>query len=149
VIICTHNPRRDYLRRVLDALRNQSLSKDRWELLLVDNASEKALTDEWDLKWHPHARHVREARLGLTFARVCGFRESVGETIVYVDDDNVLDSNYLGYARQALTEDASLGVCGGKVIGEFEKSPPEWFDRITVGLAFSDQGPDAKYFSWI
>ena len=149
VIICTHNPRRDYLRRVLDALRNQSLSKDRWELLLVDNASQKALAEEWDLTWHPHARHVREARLGLTFARVRGFRESIGEIIVYVDDDNVLDSNYLRYAQQVLAEDASLGACGGKVIGEFETSPPEWFGRISVSLACCDLGPEAKYFSWI
>src|SRR5262245_18870421 len=119
VIICTHNPRGDYLRRVLEALRNQSLSKDRWELLLVDNASQKVLAEEWDLTWHPHGRHVRESRVGLTFARVRGFRESTGEIIVYVDDDNILESNYLQYAQQVLVEDASLGVCGGKVIAEF------------------------------
>jgi glycosyltransferase involved in cell wall biosynthesis len=149
VIICTHNPRRDYLRRVLDALRNQSLSKDLWELILVDNASQKALAEEWDLTWHPHARHVRETRLGLTFARVRGFRESIGKIIVYVDDDNVLDSNYLQCAQQVLAEDPSLGACGGKVIGEFETSLPKWFSRISVSLACCDQGPEAKYFSWI
>ena len=119
VIICTYNPRRDYLQRVLDSLRDQSFSKDRWELLLVDNGSQKVLAEDWDLTWHPNARHIREARLGLTFARVRGFRESIGKIIVYVDDDNVLESNYLRYARQVLTEDPSLGACGGKLIGEF------------------------------
>jgi hypothetical protein len=29
-----------------------SLSKDRWELILVDNASQKTLEDEWNLTWH-------------------------------------------------------------------------------------------------
>jgi glycosyltransferase involved in cell wall biosynthesis len=148
VIICTHNPRRDYLRRVLDALRNQSFSKDRWELLLVDNASQKALAEEWDLTWHPHARHIREDRLGVAFARVRGFHESIGQIIVYVDDDNILDSDYLRYAQQLLAEDASLGACGGKLIGKFESPPPEWFGRITVSLACHDLGPEAKYFSW-
>jgi glycosyltransferase involved in cell wall biosynthesis len=149
VIICAHNPRAEYLSRVLDALRSQSLSKDCWELLLVDNASQKKLAEEWDLFWHPHARHVREDRLGLSFARVRGFHESIGEIIVYVDDDNVLDSNYLRFAQQAMAEDASLGACGGRVLAEYEASPPEWFGRITVSLAGCDLGPEAKYFSWI
>jgi len=149
VIICSHNPRRDYLRRVLDALRDQSLSKDLWELLLVDNASHKRLAEEWDLSWHAHARHVREDRLGLSFARVRGYHESTGDIIVYVDDDNVLDSNYLRFAQQALAEDTSLGACGGRVTGEYEAQPPEWFGRTTVSLACCDLGSEAKYFSWI
>src|SRR6266702_777295 len=69
VIICTHNPRQEYLRRVLDALRNQSLSKDHWELLLVDNASEMCLSGECDLSWHPNGRHRLEGELGLASAR--------------------------------------------------------------------------------
>jgi glycosyltransferase involved in cell wall biosynthesis len=149
VIICSHNPRRDYLRRVLDALRDQSLSKDCWQLLLVDNASERRLADEWDLSWHPHAHHVREDRLGVAFARVRGFHESLGDIIIYVDDDNVLDPNYLRFAQQAMAEDASLGACGGKVIAEYEAPPPAWFGRISVSLACCDYGPAAKYFSWI
>ena len=40
VIICCHNPRRDYLARVLEALKAQTLSTNNWELLVVDNASE-------------------------------------------------------------------------------------------------------------
>ena len=35
VIICTHNPRSDYLRRVLKALSEQTLLKERWEMLLI------------------------------------------------------------------------------------------------------------------
>lgn len=43
VVICTHNPREDYLRRTLEALRIQTLAKERWELLLIDNASKQPL----------------------------------------------------------------------------------------------------------
>ena len=43
VIIPTHNPRMDYLARVLEALRGQTLSKDLWELVIVDNGSREAL----------------------------------------------------------------------------------------------------------
>lgn len=39
VVIPTHNPRMDYLRRVLDALRAQTLGQSAWELVVVDNGS--------------------------------------------------------------------------------------------------------------
>jgi len=42
-IICTHNPRPHYLRRVLEALNRQTLDKADWELLLIDNASRQPL----------------------------------------------------------------------------------------------------------
>ncbi len=43
VVISTHNPRMDYLARVLDALRQQTLAKDVWELVIIDNGSREAL----------------------------------------------------------------------------------------------------------
>src|SRR5258708_24159047 len=49
VIICAHNPRPQYLRRVLEALRSQTLPKQEWELLLIDNLSSIPLMPNWDL----------------------------------------------------------------------------------------------------
>src|ERR1700722_2249773 len=95
VIICSHNPRENYLRRVLDALRAQTLPAQEWELLLVDNASTEPLAGRFDLSWHPNARHVREEKTGLTPARLRGIAEANGELLVFVDDDNVLRSDYL------------------------------------------------------
>ena len=95
VIICTHNPRPDYLDRALAALRQQTLPKDHWELLVIDNASDRVLASEWDLSWHPQARHIREDELGLTPARLRGIAEAGGDVFVFVDDDNLLHQNYL------------------------------------------------------
>jgi len=69
IVICTHNPKKDFIERVLRALEKQTLSKDLWELLLVDNASDRLLSQEINLDWHPQARHIREEKLGLTSAR--------------------------------------------------------------------------------
>lgn len=124
VIICTFNPRPDYLRRVLDALHEQTLSPEHWELLLVDNASAKPLSSDWDLSWHPRARHVREDELGLTPARLRGIRESVGDVLVFVDDDNVLAADYLQTAVDLLAEHSFLGVIGAGVLEpEFAVEP--------------------------
>ena len=39
VVICTYNPRMDYLERVLEGLSKQSLPVRQWELVVIDNAS--------------------------------------------------------------------------------------------------------------
>ena len=127
VIICTHNPRRDYLQRTLAALKSQTLPLAQWELLLIDNASAIALADEWDLSWHPRARHLCEQELGLTPARLRGIRESNGGLLVFVDDDNVLAADYLANAAELFTKRAELGVASGRLLPEFETPPPDWF----------------------
>ena len=125
VIICTHNPQRDYLRRVLDALYAQTLPKEEWELLLIDNASDTPLADTWVLSGNPQARHIREDELGLTPARLRGIRESCGDLLVYVDDDNILAPDYLQTARALLMEHPHLGVIGAGIMEpEFEVQPP-------------------------
>ena len=124
VILCTHNPRRDYLRRTLDSLRTQTLPPERWEFLLVDNASKARLADDWDLAWHPGARHVREEELGLIPARLRGIREARGELLVFVDDDNVVSPHYLEKAEQLLADHPFLGAFGsGALEPEFEVTP--------------------------
>ena len=126
VILCTHNPRGHYLRRTLDSLRAQTLPQERWEFLLVDNASEASLAGEWDLAWHPGARHVREEELGLIAARLRGIREASGELLVFVDDDNVVSPDYLQKAQEIGANYPFLGVFGaGALNPEFEATPDQ------------------------
>ncbi len=127
LIICTHNPRPDYLRRTLDALKAQTLPREQWELLLIDNASDESLANVWDLSWHPRACHIHERELGLTSARLRGIRESKGELLVFVDDDNVLRHDYLSTAAELFTKRGDLGVASGRLLPEYETPPPEWF----------------------
>ena len=136
VIICSHNPRAPYLRRVLEALREQTLAPEHWELLLVDNASREPLASAYDLSWHPNGRHLVESELGLAPARRRGMRESTAEIFVFVDDDNVLDTNYLMEARKIGQDWPALGVWGGgAIIGEFEVPPPDHVKRYLPYLA--------------
>ena len=130
VIVCTHNPRRDYFRRVLDALRTQTLPKEQWELLLIDNASKEPLAGHWDLSWHPHARHIREDELGLTPVRLRGIREATAEVLVFVDDDNVLSADYLSSALKLTLSHGWVGAFGGNIVGEFEAEPESWAEKV-------------------
>ena len=124
VIICSHNPRADYLSRTLASLRRQSLCTGQWELLLVDNASAAPLRDRFDLSWHPAGRHVREDTVGLTAARCRGIRDAKGELLIFVDDDNVLAEDYLERASSVWRRHPELGAWGaGRIQPEFEAAP--------------------------
>jgi glycosyltransferase involved in cell wall biosynthesis len=130
VIICAYNPRPDYLRRVLDALKAQILPPQQWELLLIDNASKEPLALTWDLSWHPNARHIREDEIGLTAARLRGIEKSAGELLVFVDDDNVLAHDYLSNALSLSVSHNCVGAFGGNIVGEFETKPESWVNTM-------------------
>lgn len=126
VVVCTHNPHEERLGRVMESLREQTLGRGEWELLLIDNASKERLSGRVDLSWHPAGRHIVEEELGLTPARLRGIAESRGELLVWVDDDNVLNRNYLEEAWRVGERHPRLGVWGGNLTGEFEGGLPEW-----------------------
>ncbi|MBW4418226.1 MAG: glycosyltransferase family 2 protein [Myxacorys californica WJT36-NPBG1] len=138
VITCTHNPRRHYLDRVLNALKDQTLSTEHWELLIIDNASDRSLNAEIDLSWHPKARCLREEQLGLTPARLRGIREAEAEILIFVDDDNVLNSDYLEIALQISKNFPFVGAWGGQTQGEFEVPPPDWAQPYLILLAIRE-----------
>src|SRR3954454_25232390 len=94
VIVCSRNPKLDYLCRTLEALRAQTLSKDYWELLLVDNASKPALAPLLDISWHPNGRYITEGKVGVVAAYRRGINEASGALLVFVDDDNLLEQSY-------------------------------------------------------
>jgi glycosyltransferase involved in cell wall biosynthesis len=126
VIICAHNPRFESLEKVLAVLKSQTMPLEQWELLLIDNASDQLLSEQISLSWHPNARYIREEELGLTPARICGIKESKTEALIFVDDDNVLDLDYLEVALRIAKEFPFLGAWGGQIRPEFEALPPDW-----------------------
>jgi glycosyltransferase involved in cell wall biosynthesis len=136
VIICAHDPRPEYFKRVLAAVREQSLPKDSWELIVVDNVSAVPLADNWDLSWHPRGRHVVESELGISAARRCAIKESTSDLLVFVDDDNVLDPAYIARAVEIKGRWPQLGTFGsGTIIPEFEVQPAEYLEPLLPALA--------------
>lgn len=134
VAICTHNPRMDYLSRVLNALRSQTFPLGEWNLLIIDNASTKPVSECIDISWHPQSRIVVESELGIAKARIRAIKESSADLLIFFDDDNVMAEDYLQRCSQLFAERADLGAVSGCLMPEYEVPPPEWF---------------APYESWI
>jgi glycosyltransferase involved in cell wall biosynthesis len=129
--------------RVLAALEAQTLPRNHWELIFVDNASAERLDGRLDLRWHPAGRVVRENDLGLTPARLRAIRESRGDVLIFVDDDNVLAPDYLATATDVARTHSFLGAWSGHVTGEFEVPPPEWTRRYWGNLVIREVTRDA------
>jgi glycosyltransferase involved in cell wall biosynthesis len=142
VITCSHNPLPDYLTLVLNALKRQTLDQRRWEYLLVDNSSADPLEGRVDLRWHSNARHIREEKLGLTHARLRGIREAAGNILVFVDDDNVLDADYLEQVVHVADEWPRLGAWGGQTRPGFESEPPAWTKQYWSRLVIREFDSD-------
>lgn len=149
-ILCTHDPRQDFLARTLDGLRAQDLPAAKWELIVVDNGSAVPVVSRCDLSWHPAARVVAEPELGLTAARVRGIVEARGEVFVWIDDDNVLAPDYLARCLAIAGEWPQLGVWGcGNFTPEWESTPaPElapYLSYLAVNRAPRDRWSNQLY----
>jgi len=147
VILPTRCPHPERLRRTLEGLARQTLPPDQWELIVVDNGSDPPV----DLGGTPaardsvNARVIREAKIGLTAARLAGMRAAVGEILVFVDDDNVLAPGYLEAAARRFAERPTLAAAGGPVVPEWEVAPPAWTRDYHGLLALRDLGPAVRF----
>lgn len=146
VIIPSFNPDPGRLSETLNGLRLQSLEHSQWELILIDNNS--TLPIEADLTWHPHARMVSENRQGLTYARLKGFKVAKGDIIVMVDDDNILDKDYLHYLTVLFAANPRIGTAGGKLVPRFASKPPQWLKPFYGNLALRDLGNSIIISEW-
>lgn len=116
------------LKRVWTALNQQTLPQDQWEYVLVDNASEPELSRRFSVSWHPAGRCVKEERMGLTWARLRGISEARGEILLFVDDDCILNPDYLAHALSIFQRNDFMGAVGGYGQAEYMRPPPAWMN---------------------
>lgn len=116
VIICCYNSH-DIIDTTLLYLENQSgLNFINYEVVIVDNAStdstyERVINYKSDTSLNINL--VSEPNSGLMNARLKGIKSSLGRYIVFVDDDNWLDTNYLSNVVSIFNENAKISILGG------------------------------------
>ncbi len=130
ILLCTFN-RAKLLKLLMEELINQVKAQNRndIEILLIDNNS----TDKTKETINEYKKNCScltyafEQKQGLAIARNTGIKLSKGQIIVFIDDDIILEKNWL---REILTslEKYPYKAFGGKVIPQWEKEKPAWIN---------------------
>lgn len=134
IVVCTHN-HADRLAAVLRALAAQDAGPAAFETIVVNN---RCTDDTSSVAAAAGAREVVEPIPGQVHARVRGVRESAGEWIAFVDDDNLLAPTWVDAALRFIGAHPDCGAFGGAVTLEYEAPPPPAVARRAYAYAATD-----------
>ena len=76
-------------------------------------------------------RMVTETEQGLSAARNCGIRASVGDIVAIVDDDETLESSYIESYIEFFDSFPTAMAAGGAVRAVYEGRRPRWMSHYT------------------
>lgn len=151
VIICTYN-REKYIYNVLKSLANNTLPHNCFEIILVDNncvdnthgECDRFALDFPDVRF----RYFVETNQGLSHARNRGIKESTGDILVYVDDDALVNNEYLRTYYDFFNQYPDIDAAGGPIIPKYETEEPSWMSHFTRSLitGYKYLGDKAKEF---
>jgi len=127
VAICTRNRARA-LDRTLASLTALTLPASmQWELLVVDNGShDDTATSLRTYAGRLPVRMLAESRIGLSYARNRAIAEARGVYIVWIDDDVIVDPDWLRAYAEAFRAWPDAAFFGGPIVPAFEGTPPRW-----------------------
>jgi glycosyltransferase involved in cell wall biosynthesis len=153
VCICTHNGA-SRLPAVLEALARQTADPDRWELLVIDNASAddtvSVTTAFLEQHFGKRGRVIPESRLGQSFARSRAAMEAGHEIVSFLDDDNVAADDFVEMVLSAFERYPRAGAIGGQVLPEWQKAPTPLAESVAgYALAICEMGDRPFVHEWI
>lgn len=143
VVICTYN-NANLLERTLAALSCQQVPEDiDWSVLVVDNNctdDTPELVERFRQNGLLKVRRVVEPRQGLTWARRCGVQQTTSDWIAFVDDDCVLQENWIREMVHFIRQHPTCGAVGGKVILDWQVPPQDYISDFGWAFAQQDHG---------
>jgi glycosyltransferase involved in cell wall biosynthesis len=143
IVVCTYK-RYDLARNCLAFLREQTLERSRFEIVVVDNTP-IALREEQDWKALGADVAVVEDEPGLSRARNKGIASSSGALIAFIDDDAEAAPQWAAETIAMFARHPKVRVVGGRVTAKYVERPrPRWMSaRLEGYLSCIDWGPDA------
>lgn len=153
VVVCTHN-RSALLAPCIESLALQTLPRDEFEIIIVDDGS----TDQTPavcarFNHLPHLRVIRQPNAGLGAARERGWRAGSGPVVAFLDDDAEAPPDWLAFAlarfEQNTTSAFPPAALGGPTRAKWEAPRPIWLDDslaiwLTVWSPFDEYRESAE-----
>lgn len=135
VVICCYNS----AARLPETLRHMAAQRVPahvpWEVIVVNNASKDDTAAVARQAWAAGGgtapfRVVDEPTPGLSHARERGFDTARYDFVLFCDDDNWLNDDYVAIGYDVLRANPQIGALGGHGEAVCEVPPPHWFDNI-------------------
>lgn len=147
VVVATHN-RVQHLAQALASLTRQTLSSEKYEVLVIDNAS----TDDTAAivvrlsSQFPFVKYIYESVPSANIARNIGWRQATGQYVAFMDDDAIASPDWLEtIIRSFATTNPLPGIVGGRVIPIWEHPKPNWIQgKMLTALSVVDYGEKPK-----
>jgi glycosyltransferase involved in cell wall biosynthesis len=119
VIIPTYN-RKSYLIGALSALARQTIPRDQFEVIVVDDGSKENVAEITRMQFPYYLRYFWQENQGDAAARNFGALQSEADLLVFIDDDIFVDKDYLTAMVDAHSDNHRLIVMGTTIL---------WVDR--------------------
>jgi glycosyltransferase involved in cell wall biosynthesis len=151
VAICTYNRER-YLPQLFGSILDQTLGRDQFEVILINNNS-PGNTEELFRKFseeHPEIATTCfvETSQGLSYARNRAIELAKFDLITFLDDDAFIRKDYLQNCIDAFTNTPKMDALGGKILLHYESIVPAWENKyLNSLLGFYDLGDVAMPFN--
>jgi len=135
-----------------DAVRSvmeQSLAREAYEVLVIDNASTDETVAVMALLLEEFAedakagrlRLISEMRPGLSHARNRALAEARGEFLALLDADAVATPGWLGGLEKAFSRSEGIVAVGGAIYVRWDHPQPGWWDeRLAEAFNYYDRG---------
>lgn len=148
-ITCTYN-RAQYLGRTLESICEQTYPISNYEIVVVDNNSSdntQQVYNQYAAKYTDRQiNYFKEINQGFSFALNRAIKESKGDFIIFVDDDETVNKNHLELLDKYLTTYPDTVLAGSPVVPIYENGRPKWLSRFierAIGGYFN-QGTQVK-----
>ncbi len=133
VIIPVYNDR-ERLALCLEALEKQSYSRDQYEIIVVDNASDQDIVSL--ASQFPHVTYNHEGKRGSYAARNKGISVSRGSVVAFTDSDCIPNYDWIKEGVITITGKENCGLVAGAIEVFFSKpdspTPVELYESITA-----------------
>lgn len=133
VIICCYNS----VARIEPTLKHlyaqKGIPASDWEIILVDNGSTDSTAATALQLWNslegekPAFKVLQEPIPGLSAARQTGIDAATFEFVLFCDDDNWLDQDYVATGLAIMVSNSAIGALGGTGNPVFEEKEPPYF----------------------
>lgn len=144
VIICCYNSEKLITETLKHILQQKTPEKFNFEVILVDNNSKDNTTKVAKQLWgnassKAQLKLVKERTPGLAHARKKGVANSTAAFLLFCDDDNLLDENYIFLSYSFLIKNKHVGAVGGQSKGVLEGNIPNWWHQEAHNYAVGQQ----------